>query len=162
MKCSFCGQEMNEDNNFCPYCGKEQVIVVNAKEVEPEATQVQSTVQSASNPQEISSKYGFDGALKATIFGVCSFVSFLFSLFLTILAPALGVMLSIAGVIFAVFGIVKGVRGIKDFIYAKNTANVKPVATLVLGIVGVASAACAILYGFCFVFIMLIELMLYI
>ena len=143
MKCSYCEQEMAEDAKFCPNCGKEKVVVVET--TEPQAQVVE-------NKEAITRKYGFDGALKATIFGTVSFFTMLFALFLSVFVPLFGLMSFIAGVVFAIIGIVKGARGIKDFMYANNTARVKPVATLVLGIVGVIAGAIALFYGI-FVFI---------
>ena len=141
MKCSYCEQEMAEDAKFCPNCGKEKVVVVET--TEPQAQVVE-------NKDAITRKYGFNGALTATIFGSCSFIGYIIAMFLTVFAPALGAMLGIACTVFSILAIVKGAKAIKAFIYAKNTARVKPVATLVLGIVGVVAGAFALCYGFIF------------
>lgn len=150
MKCSFCGQEIKSNNKFCPNCGQEHVVVETETQNEPMPTNV-----------AIDKSYGFKNALTATILGACSFISIFITSFLLVIAPVVGVMFLIAGTVVAIIGIIKGVKGIKDFIFAKKQANAKPVATLVLGICGIDLGASTIIYGLFTILFTAIGLLLY-
>ena len=140
MKCIHCNYEIDNNTNFCPNCGKPKTQSMDT-----------TTIQNLQN-SEITKKYGFSNALTSTILGACSCFSLILSCITLFFTPSTSTVFAIAGLITSIIGIIKGVKGIKDFIYAKNTAHIKPVATLVLGICGVATAGFAIFYGFFFMF----------
>lgn len=90
-------------------------------------------------------KYGFGGALAATIVGVIGFFFAYFALIFGAAAVAeaslvwVAVAFLVVGVACSVIGLVFGIKGIRCFNEAR-LCGVKPVATLVLGIVGTVAS----------------------
>lgn len=55
----------------------------------------------------------------------------------------------IATIPLGIIAIVNGAKAIKAFKAAKKAANAKPIATLILGIVGIAYGASSMIVSFC-------------
>lgn len=97
---------------------------------------------------------GFPKALVSVILGVVSFIFAIvtYVLMSAFIAGGLGVAFPIIFGILTVGGIVVsvifGVKSIVKFVDSKRRGKVKPIATLVCGIVGCASSALAVLYLF--------------
>ncbi|MBQ4269186.1 MAG: hypothetical protein IJB97_06005 [Clostridia bacterium] len=113
-----------------------------------------------------SRKFGFGKALASTILGVIAYVvmavamgiatgfveqSALLSAYEVQELAVLGIIITLAvfivGGIFAIISLILGIISIKTFFQRKKAGCVKPIPTLVLGIVGTATAASAFLYG---------------
>lgn len=93
-------------------------------------------------------KEGFGKALASTIIGGCLSLNVGFTLGLywtdVIFLAVISGLISIG---MAVVSIILGIQSIKTFVRVKNAGDPPPVATLVLGIVGVALSAEALLIG---------------
>ena len=59
------------------------------------------------------------------------------------------IIVFIATIPLGIVAIVNGAKAIKAFKAAKKAANVKPIATLILGIVGIAYGASSMIVSFC-------------
>ena len=66
----------------------------------------------------------------------------------------------IATIPLGIIAIVNGAKAIKGFKEAKKTADVKPIATLILGIVGIVYGATAMLVSFCSLIVAICTMLL--
>ena len=137
MYCVKCGKAVNELNgDLCSECAGQPVYVqpMYAQPVKPPYG------------DPANKKVGFGNALTSTITGVIGFVlsyiAFMVSI-LTFGGGAASVFLTFIGVGLSIVALVLGIGSIKVFSGFKN-ARPKPVATLVLGIVGMVSSAIAL------------------
>lgn len=160
MFCTRCGKEIDYDASICRECEAELI---------KEAGMTSATAQQeiAAQPVELeqpkgSRKEGFGGALAATILGWLGY--FVSCINLGVTLGALGelsvaydpeIAAVFAGIIWvinvvclglSVPGLILGIKSMKCFFRAKNEGRVKPIATLILGIVGVAGAALAFMF----------------
>lgn len=129
MICKHCNNEV-EEGQFCPKCG---APLENASEV--------------AKTTDIDNRYGFKGGLASTIMEASAFIFSFIAIAACAFSPAVGIILAIACITVSIIGLVKGIKAIKAFAYAKRTANAKPVATLVLGIVGCCMAGLVIIFA---------------
>lgn len=104
----------------------------------------------AATPEDPTNKmYGFGKALTATILGVIGFFFsiFAFAFSLTGMGVIIAFVLFYPGAIaMSVIALVFGIKSIKSFASRSKQNCAKPVATLVLGIVGLAWAATSLIY----------------
>lgn len=153
MYCRKCGKEIFYDAPICKEC-EEAELFFNFNE------------QPINFQQEPvgDRKEGFGKALTATILGVIAvFISAIAFGVVTALIEqytanyyydttaigsivAVGVVFSLIAVGLSIPSLILGIKSIKVFKLAVNEGRVKPIATLVLGIVGVATSALAFLY----------------
>jgi hypothetical protein len=97
---------------------------------------------------------GFGGALTATIlgdiaaaFGMIAFL-FIFGGFASGALLGFGIFLVIGAIVVGIIAIVKGAKSIKVF----RESSPKPIATFILGLVGIVGAALAFIFLFYVVF----------
>lgn len=110
-----------------------------------------STPQSDPKPSLNPADTGFGKALAATIIGVVGFVAAFISFEFSVLSLAgemvgIAILATVCALGLGVLALVLGVQSIRRFKELKAAGLGKPVATLVLGIVGVAVAAYALLF----------------
>lgn len=159
MYCRNCGKETENADGICDEC---------------RAREANSRPSYYDPPREdalYDKKYGFGGALAATIVGCVSAVlTYIGLILIATVVVALGadygygelyidpsivegwdiggLVLTIIGGIASIVSLVLGIMSIKKFKEAQRH-GVKPVATLVLGIVGTVASATGILVTFC-------------
>lgn len=153
MYCRKCGKEIFYESPICKEC-EEAELFFNFNE------------QPINFQQEPvgDRKEGFGKALTATILGaIAVFISAIAFGVVTALIEqytanyyydttaigsivAVGVVFSLIATGLAIPALILGIKSIKVFKLAVNEGRVKPIATLVLGIVGVATSALAFLY----------------
>jgi hypothetical protein len=107
----------------------------------------QSDIKPSLNPTDT----GFGKALAATIVGVVGFVAAFIAFECSVLSLAgemvgLAILATVCALGLGVLALVFGVQSIRRFKAFRSAGLGKPVATLVLGIVGVAVAAYALLF----------------
>ena len=152
MYCRNCGKEIGPNETLCTDCRIEEIL--NAK--------APAQPQPAPAPvQTGSKKEGFGGALTSTILGaVAFFIScYAFGLVLGIMLEmnagygsyipeyimSQGIILTVISLGMGVPSLILGILGMKTFFRAKNEGRIKPVPTLVCGIIGLASGALTLL-----------------
>ena len=168
MYCSKCGKQIDYESTVCAECVAK--MANNAEVTAPAAEATPAVVTApevshviAASPEVNTRMLGFGKALASTII---SFVSIFFMVFsiaaIGSMMFGLGIFLLLATVAAVVVSIIFGIKSIKNFVVAKKAGTGVPVATLVLGINGLATAAfCAlylIIFGFA-VFVMVMALM---
>ncbi len=154
MYCRKCGKEIDYDSPLCKECEEQEVFFSDATQVEPVEVKTEPE-QIKAEPTLGSRKEGFSIALASTILGS---IAYIFSMVALGIASAAvdeltygygysSVAETIAGVaIFfsliclgaAIPGLIMGIKSIRCFFTEKNEGRVKPIPTLILGIVGVA------------------------
>ncbi len=168
--CRFCGNELADDSVFCSACGTKVAQEVKKEESEAPTEQFQGQYSygysSAPVEQKPSGVYGLGKAIAGA---VCAFISFIFAMATEVMWFATDdygyndlnfdqsiagatVALSVIAMAIGVVGIVLGAKSINNFKYAKNTWGTKPIATLVLGIVGLAYSIISVFVAFCMMF----------
>lgn len=130
---------------YCCKCGKE----ISSGDLCDQCAAMQNAYQPPVKPQPIYTNpadkmLGFGKALTATILGVIgfilSYVGFLLVIWQSIGDVDSGAAFIVISIPLAIIALIFGISSIKVFSSRKNLRP-KPVATLVLGIVGVASSA---------------------
>ena len=149
MFCRFCGKQIEDDSAFCSGCGAkiekeekvaEPSVVEEKKETEPfffEEEKAQP-IAPASNPR----MEGFSRALRGAIFAFVAMVIYFIAAEIALFAYyddeiMLAVFLEGGSIALSILAIVSGAKSIATFCRAK----IKPIATLVLGIVSLAMGA---------------------
>lgn len=161
MYCVKCGKAVNELNgDLCSDCAGQPVY---GQPVYGQPVYVQPVYGQPVKPpygDPANKMVGFGGALSATIMGV---IGFIFSyiaivMFMVSRMPYIGgssttpVFLALIGLTLSIAALALGISSIKVFSGFKN-ARPKPVATLVLGIVGVANGAISLFICFLLVLV---------
>lgn len=163
MFCTNCGKPTEGDSTLCSSC----IAVMRAQEENKapeveiqnqpapqayEATPIAETVyRYASEPAPSNQKLGLGPAIAATVISeVGALMAYIFFLVSTYV-PVAGILLSLF--IAIPMAIVALILGIKSIICAKSAVGKKPIATLILGIVSVASAAAIVLLFFLTIFV---------
>ena len=179
--CRFCGSKLSDDSRFCSTCGKEvlnQPSQQSSEEKqepryeEPRYEQgydrygyTYSGTQTQCNPKP-KGVYGLGKAISSVIFATIAAIfvviaaeSFFFSMcfgydfyeFYEDMAATM-IALSIISLPFAIVSTVQGAKSIGNFKYALKTWNSKPIATLILGIVGLEGGVTALFSAVSFFF----------
>ncbi len=154
MYCRKCGKEIFYDAPICKECEEAELFFnFNEQPINFEQEPVGDR------------KEGFGKALTATILGALAFFisAIAFGVFSVLVEEyystsyyydataigsivAVGVVFSLIATGLAIPALILGIKSIKVFKLAVNEGRVKPIATLILGIVGVATSALAFLY----------------
>ena len=161
MYCRKCGKQMDYDAPVCKECEEMANFFGNGAPIAP----------TPEKPAPVGSRMeGFGKALTSTIIGVVSFIVVLIAMVLITAAITEDAVYdsyygyyysysnasSMVGVCTAlsliccgavVVALIFGIQSIKCFIAAKRSGAVKPIATLILGIVGVVMSALTFLYA---------------
>ena len=160
MFCTKCGKQIDYNSTVCNEC-------VRAENSFFDASQQYNTypqppiVEPTSEPKKGSRMVGFGGALTAAILGdiaaAFGMIPFLF-IFGGVASGAIlgfGVFFVIGAIVMGIIAIVKGAKSIKVF----RESSPKPIATFILGLVGIVGAALTFIFLFYVVCaIMLISL----
>lgn len=148
MYCRNCGNLIDDGDKFCNVCGAKQNETIVQK---PETQSVMANPQGQQNdvqpkpcneqqvdaPVESSYKKGLGMAITSAALGcVASFFS------------ALEFFLAFVAILMTIPTLILGIKSINLFNREKKAGRLKPVATLVLGIVGTVFAGSAILTFF--------------
>jgi len=168
MYCTKCGKQIDYDALVCKECcEKEREALLSSTETETAEEKAQAyyspvpTAPAASNesasyaaadngemyPDPDNRMFGFGKALTATILG---FVGFLFSyigLIFTAIIPAVGIVFFVISAAPSIISVIFGISSIKCFARRKSHCA-KPIATLILGIAGLAQGAFACFFLF--------------
>lgn len=170
MYCKKCGKQLDFDGDICKDCAENESYFGSAQQSAP-AQEAAPTVASApaQTAQPVAQagdrKFGFGKALASTIMGVisngmasiASSVPLAIELIIDELGYANGgaemalggiaitIILALISIGLAIPALIMGIKSIKTFNERKNAGYVKPVATLVLGIIGVVFAGLALL-----------------
>ncbi len=161
MYCRKCGKQINYDAPYCLECQEMDALFITPEEEQAKQRTQESAYtaapayQPAPQPLQGDRKEGFGKALASTILAVVSY--FLVCIALGVIgaldtysyygysyasdewAAAMVFMLMSIGT--AVPALIMGIQSMKCFFRQKREGKVKPVATLVLGIVGMATSA---------------------
>lgn len=146
MYCTKCGKWIDYEATVCNECrAAEEVASAAAENREAEPRPDVSDMFTPA-PFEIDPKnrmFGFGKALTSAILGFFGFLFSYIALVAGIIEPGAGIVLFILGLPPTIISIIFGIQSIKAF--KKRSANgcAKPIATLVLGIHGVALGATA-------------------
>lgn len=164
MFCTNCGKPTEGDSTLCSSCiavmrAQEEnkasaVEIQNQPETQPQTDVAAPVVESAplyaSATAPSNQKLGLGPAIAATVISeVGAMLAYIFFLVSTAV-PVAGILLSLF--IAIPMAIVALILGIKSIICAKNAVGKKPIATLILGIVSVASAAAIVIIFFLTIF----------
>ncbi len=163
MRCMKCGKELDHDGNICDECLKNGVVFEELTEIVPVEVVDEPVPQNVNAPvkQQGDRMHGFAKALLSTIFGNLSVFlmsSVLSTLSMNEIMEEAGasytvswpnILIGLHGIVLMIISMVFGVRSIKTFIADKEAGRVKPIATLVCGIIGVVASAIAINLAFC-------------
>ena len=167
MYCRICNREFDGEGNVCPKCRREGADI-GSTQAQNEAghTVVDGEVVDTYDGVP-STKAGFKRALASTIMStidiVIAVLAYVFAVgavtmkygsqfdsdvrVLAVVFRCLGAFSVLLAIVLGIISLVMGIRSIKTFIAVKRTGAKKPVATLVLGIVGTASSGFALLYA---------------
>lgn len=168
MHCSRCGKEINYEATVCLECEAQANMnssFYNAEPAQPTYQQpvyqqpmyqqpvyAQPMMQGGANPR----MYGFGGALTSTILSVISWVFWMFSMLgvygMFVGGGALFIIMTVITWGLCTASIVLGAISIKKFNEARRNGQPAPIATLILGISGLADGALAALFSFIFFF----------
>ncbi|MBR2988204.1 MAG: hypothetical protein IKC64_00600 [Clostridia bacterium] len=164
MYCRRCGRRMDYDAPICKECEEE----LNSARARVSVTPTQDEQNARpiyTNAPAGDAKEGFGKALAATIMGGISIFVFIISIalmyevsvaYLNSIAYgdtgiyfaglSVGFVLLLASLGLAIPSLIMGIQSIKCFVNAKKEGRVKPVGTLVCGIIGLASSAITLSY----------------
>ena len=167
MYCKKCGKQLDYDGDICKECQEAETYFGSTQE-QPVETPVTTEPTTQPVSQEADKKFGFGTALASTIMGAIAYF---------IMAIASGIPLGVieaieeaglytaeiseiamAGIavtmVFWVIGVglsipalIMGIKSIKCFVARKKAGYVKPIPTLVLGLIGLIASATAILFA---------------
>lgn len=176
MYCRKCGKQVNDGEELCEECRHNDLVFGEEKIDKASAGYGSANAGNNGNagagyasnaaytypgyqPAPANSRmYGFGRALTSTILGIAGVIMQSISsgfaqsaladyLDMSSLFTSLGWVFLLLSLPFAVVAVILGIKSIKAFKYIKSQGGAKPVATLVLGIIGVAAAGLAICYA---------------
>ncbi len=143
--CRKCGKEIEQDTGLCEDC-RNRELIFEEYEQEPVAIDEANKFETEQPAQSSGRMFGFGKALASAIVGVVSVAFAYIATALALLGEegvagcAVCLTFSIVG---AIVSLTFGIISIKTFIQKKNEGEIKPIATLVCGIVGCAMTATA-------------------
>ena len=132
MYCNKCGKEI-ESGNLCAECAAPKVTVNEVKEEYFFADEYVKIPSDSNNRM-----YGFGKALTSTILSFFGFIFAYVALICSTWASETALVFVFLALPLLIIPIVFGGVSIKAFVSRKNSGCVKPVPTLVLGIVGLS------------------------
>jgi hypothetical protein len=169
MYCNKCGQEIDPNVGYCKSCEQNETFFETNENVGQTFEQPQQPNYDAPQTPPVQPgdrKFGFKKALASTILGVLGYfvmaiamgIGMGFAEQATLMEAfelegfaVIGIVLTafvlVIGAVLTVLSLVFGIKSIIAFVKRKREGYVKPIPTLILGIVGTASAATALLYG---------------
>lgn len=143
MFCSKCGKQIDYEATVCHECRGAEKTAESGYYYADAATYAPTEPVA---PVESTRMVGFGRALTATILGFVAYVLSLIGLALFVL-PVAGLVLSTMSLAMGIVSLVLGVQSIKTFKALKNGPGGSPIATLILGIVGVVWAGFTLLFA---------------
>lgn len=171
MYCKKCGKQLDHDGDICKACAENEAYFGSAQQESAPAQEAAPTIApapaQAAQPiaQDGDKKFGFGKALASTIMGaisngmasIASGVPLGIELAIMELGYATGsaeialggiaitIILALISIGLAIPALIMGIKSIKTFNERKSAGYAKPIATLVLGIIGVVCAGFALL-----------------
>jgi hypothetical protein len=166
MFCRKCGKQIDYEAEFCKECQEMDAFFGENK---PTVEEPSLIVEQEKPVLEGNRKEGFGKALTSTILGVLAY--FLVSVALGLLMglkdikpeafnydyvayeaacdliQGIAIVITIIAIGLAIPSLILGIKSIKCFIKQKREGKVKPIATLILGIVGLAASGYALLFA---------------
>ena len=152
MYCKYCGKPTDNQDGVCQDC-----LIGKQKQEDNFFDEPPTNINYANqqSPEEINKRFGFGPALASTILGSIGYVVAI--IILETLAIFIEyhedfsslIAVSILCLAMGVVSLILGIKSIQRFKTAKNK-GVKPIPTLILGIVGVVSAAVTLFIWFIF------------
>ena len=131
MYCKFCGRQTVNTDGVCDECRKNEVSDNNGNALYDRT-------------------YGYNDALFSTVYGCITAVLVMIGMILScvpfIAVSVAGLIVSLLFGLGSLIALPKGISSIKRFIEAKRH-GVKPIATLVLGIVGTVACGVAVFFA---------------
>ena len=167
MYCNRCGKEIDYENNLCLECTAELAVKAKMEQKAEEDVHIATPVtnptpvaQPAPQPQPTSVPNtrgeGRGRAISSVILASCLPVTGGISLGMIISdIIGVGIFFALVAVAMGVVAIINGALSIKTFKEVKNAGYPLPVATLVLGIVGMAVAIISIFVCYVYFILML-------
>lgn len=157
MYCKNCGKKIEYDANVCYECQRDEILFgqsVNAVETH------KNTEPCSIKEEKIDT--GIGKAIAGVILGGMGLFSSWFAFMFAMVASmssgffgdiyaverVLAIVFAIIGIVPSIIGIVFGLKSIRRFIKIKNESDERPVATLVLGIVGTATGGFGTFFSF--------------
>lgn len=153
MYCTKCGKWTGDNATLCKDCQAAADMAAAtaraAQEAPPFTGDLNALLRSgAIAPADPENKmFGFGRALASTIVGTIGFIVSYMAMIIGIFNEETGIALVIIGAVLGMIALVDGVVSIAIFRARCALKCSKPVATLVLGIVGLVSAALALLFA---------------
>ena len=166
MYCRKCGKQIDYDAEFCKDCQEMESFFAEPKEYSPQwQTMAQAPVQPA---LEGNKKEGFGKALTSTILGGIAYfiIMIAYGIILAaaeeisdggynyyetheelMFAVGVAVVFMLISLAVAIPSLILGIKSIKCFFRQKRAGKVKPVPTLVLGIVGTVMSSMVLLFS---------------
>ena len=181
MYCKKCGKQLDYEGDICKDCEEAELYFGSTPEQPVEAPVTTETVQPVVIQQDGDRKFGFGKALASTIMGAIAYfvMCMAYGIPLGIIevleeasyasggaeAASLGIAITMVffliGLGLCIPSLIMGISSIKCFFARKKAGYAKPVPTLVLGIIGVATSAMAILFAL-LALLLISALMMYI
>ena len=154
MRCNNCGSEYKDDIKYCLYCGNELKVSTSEQTLRSES---QESIKTGDNDFEARA-YGRGGAIASLVLSLVSSFMVYFYSFLAIFEAVLVIsVVSGIAITLAVASIVLGARSIKAFKEMVRQCRPRPIATLILGIIGfVGGIIMAVMYLSACVFLLVL------
>jgi len=174
--CTECGAQLGEGAAFCSNCGAKQGNQQQAQpQYAPQpqyVPQPQYTYAPQPAKQASSGVYGLGKAIASAILGVLSFMFAVVGLGFVLQAEEMsnyrhyngnyyyytkedigtmalgGYVGGTFAIVLFIISVIFGAISIKNFAYAKRELGTNPIATLILGIVGLAASALGLIFAF--------------
>ena len=156
MYCNKCGKEI-ENGVLCEECAVIEMPCAEASDEAPvkeaEVTDPVKTIPFACEqntnpfPEPQNRMFGFGKALTSTILSIVGFIFVYIAMILSMVERGAGLPLIFLSMPLLIIPLIFGILSIKVFMERKSTCA-KPIPTLILGIVGLSTAAFAAFFQF--------------
>ena len=146
MYCRKCGKEIDYEAEYCKECQKTNAYYEKMAEgIELTDVVTYEAALKQEQEEELAAKgsrmEGFWIALSSVIVGCVAYILLIVSVSYLALEATAGTTLMLMTLGACIYSLVMGIRSVKCFNAQKEAGKVKPVATLVLGIVGIVIGA---------------------
>ena len=135
--CVRCGKKLDDDSGLCEDCRKQQ----QNQTTEIAHSEVTADQVTATEEQTVGRMEGFGRALTSVILSAVGVVVALIFFFLACSGSGFALFMLFCALAPQIISLVLGIKSIKVFNRNKQEGRAKPVATLVLGIVGTVKSA---------------------